>query len=195
MTGQASLLGDDDAPARDWRAIEAGEAHFSEDRLYRYGLKRVWDARRPVGLVIGLNPSTADENTLDATLRRCIRFADREGWGGFWMANLFALRATKPAVMKRHHAPVGEPIFSAWVDGVWIANMNDWWLRRLAASCPNRIIFAWGAHGTHQGRAAAVTELLDGHRAYCFGLAGNGMPRHPLMLHRDTPLVDYRTGG
>jgi hypothetical protein len=46
----------------DWSACEVGEAHFSFDRVYRYALTRTWDERRPLGLIIGLNPSTADEH-------------------------------------------------------------------------------------------------------------------------------------
>lgn len=196
MSLQGNLLGEPEP--RDWRAVESGEAYFSDDRLYRYALSRVWDGRRPMGLIIGLNPSTADESKLDPTLRRCIRFCDREGWGGFWMANLFAVRATKPAAMKKHPAPIGEPLhlpLGARIhEGVRIDSVNDRWLLYLANECRGRIICAWGVHGTYMGRGAAVTELLDGHRAFCFGFAGNGMPRHPLMLSNDTPLMEYRTG-
>lgn len=200
---QESFLPDEEP--RDWRTVEAGEAHFSPDRVYRYALKRVWDARRPVGLIIGLNPSTGDETKLDTTLRRCIRFSDREGWGGFWMANLFAYRATKPAAMKRYPTPIGEKIpprllphgsvASSPPAGVTVDNENDRWLLNLAGHCRGRIICAWGVHGTHMNRGTIVTELLDGHRAFCLGFTGNGMPRHPLMLHKDTPLMEYRTGG
>lgn len=189
MSLQESLIPGEE-PERDWREVEAGEAYLSEDRVYRYALSRVWDARRPMGLIIGLNPSTADESKLDNTLRRCIRFADREGWGGFWMGNLFAVRATKPADMKRHPAPVGEPIYPVTPE-LAPTNWNDRWLLDMARWCSARIICAWGAHGTHQDRGRAVRRLLDGHRAQCFGFTGNGQPRHPLMLHRDTELVPF----
>ena len=46
-------------------------------------------------LWIGLNPSTADEQKLDPTLTRIARFSEREGMDGFWMGNLFGMRATR----------------------------------------------------------------------------------------------------
>jgi len=58
-------------------------------------------------MFIGLNPSTADETKDDPTIRRCINYAKRWGYSGLCMTNLFALRATKPAVMKANPGPVG----------------------------------------------------------------------------------------
>jgi len=82
-------------------------ATFSTDRVYRYALWRVWDAALPSFVVIGLNPSTADETENDPTIRRCIGFAKREGCGGLVMLNLFAVRATDPRVMMAHPEPIG----------------------------------------------------------------------------------------
>ena len=95
-----SLLVELDYPARPRHAV------FSPCRTYRYALSRVWAADKPYALFIGLNPSTADETLDDPTIRRCIDFAKRWGYGGLVMANLFAYRATDPAVMKRAAEPV-----------------------------------------------------------------------------------------
>jgi hypothetical protein len=78
---------------------EAGAA-FSEDRRHRYELWRIWDRKVRKMVVIGLNPSTADETKNDPTIRRCINFAQRERCGGLVMLNLFGFRATDPKVMK-----------------------------------------------------------------------------------------------
>lgn len=83
-------------------------ADLSFDRTYRYSLWRIWNADKPFVLFIGLNPSAADENEDDPTIRRCINFARRWGYGGLYMANLFALRATDPSEMKAHKRPVGQ---------------------------------------------------------------------------------------
>lgn len=51
---------------------------FSPCRRYRYTLWREWDMLNSTYLmVIGLNPSTADETQDDPTIRRCIDFAKR----------------------------------------------------------------------------------------------------------------------
>lgn len=52
-------------------------AYFSKDRVYRYDLWRQWDASRGYAMFVGLNPSTADEDNDDPTVRRCIGY-DRE---------------------------------------------------------------------------------------------------------------------
>jgi hypothetical protein len=67
-----------------------------------------------------MNPSTADENKDDPTIRRCVQFASSWGCGGLCMANLFALRATKPAELFAARDPIGPG--------------NDDWLMKLAAS-------------------------------------------------------------
>lgn len=74
-------------------------AMFSSDRAYRYALFREWGEESKL-VVIGLNPSTADEYQDDPTIRRCIGYAKAWGHGGLVMLNLFAFRATQPGDMK-----------------------------------------------------------------------------------------------
>ena len=47
-------------------------AILSADRKYRYVLTRIWDEAKSTVVFIGLNPSTADEETDDPTIRKCI---------------------------------------------------------------------------------------------------------------------------
>lgn len=147
-------------------------AMFSDDRVYRYSLWRRWDRALPTFVVIGLNPSTADEATDDQTIRRCISFAKREGCGKLVMLNLFALRATDPRVMLAHPAPIGE--------------INDAVIRAHVVR-GGIFVAAWGAHGGHRGRDQAVLSLVPSLR--CFGRTLAGHPRHPLYLRGDSPLV------
>ena len=42
------------------------------------------------------NPSTADANNDDPTIRRCISFAQSWGYGGIYIGNIFPFRATNP---------------------------------------------------------------------------------------------------
>lgn len=47
-------------------------------------------------IVIGVNPSTADDNKPDATIRRIIGYTQRNGFDGFLMLNVYPQRATLP---------------------------------------------------------------------------------------------------
>jgi len=77
-----------------------GSASISRDGRYRYALRRVWDPRNPSVLFIGLNPSTADHQQDDPTIRRCIRFARDWGFGELIAANLFAFRTKSPRLLR-----------------------------------------------------------------------------------------------
>jgi hypothetical protein len=115
---------------------------------------------------VGLNPSTAAEVEDDQTIRRCVGFAKRWGYGALCMVNLFAYRATKPSSMKAHAAPVGEE--------------NDRWLVQVAKDA-GVIVAAWGVHGKHRERDKAVMRLLAG-KLSCLAYTKDGHPRHPLYL-------------
>src|SRR5207249_5914720 len=92
---------------------------LSPCRQYRYVLWREWDkTNASYVLFVGLNPSTADETEDDPTIRRCMNYAKRWGYGALCMVNLFAYRATDPDAMKAHPQPVGTE--------------NDYWIRKMA---------------------------------------------------------------
>ena len=151
-------------------------AILSEDRLYRYALWRIWDTNKPFALFIGLNPSTADETEDDPTIRRCVRFATEWAYGGLYMANLFAFRATDPSVMTSCPSPVGPD--------------NDHHLLTRAKEA-GVIVCAWGTHGAHQERDTSVTKLLSDYDLKCLGQTKDGHPRHPLYIRADKTLEPY----
>src|SRR5262245_52290853 len=103
-------------------------AAFSRCRRYRFALWRRW-ASGPQVLFVMLNPSTADEDCDDATIRRCIGFARSWGFGAMAAGNLFALRSTSPTVLKTSRRPVGRG--------------NDAWLVRLQSTSAV-VVAAWG---------------------------------------------------
>ena len=74
---------------------------------YRYRLSRMWDSKKPCVLFIMLNPSTADHEKDDNTIRRCISFAKSWGYGGLYVGNLFPYRATKPEELLTVKDPFG----------------------------------------------------------------------------------------
>ena len=72
------------------------DAVISDCGGYRYELWRRWDRSKPHAVFIELNPSTADAQEDDPTIRRCVGFAEREGMGALHMFNLFPYQATDP---------------------------------------------------------------------------------------------------
>jgi hypothetical protein len=158
-------------------------ADFSPCGKYRYALWRVWKrlARHRV-LWIMLNPSTADEKQLDPTVTRCYKFSELWGYEGFTVANLFAIRATDPAVMRADPEPVGPE--------------NDHFLLELAQA-HTLVICAWGNHGMHMNRALAVTERLLARQIplYALKLTGKGQPSHPLYLPGNLAPVRFLLDG
>ena len=151
-------------------------AGFSDCRRYRYWLSRWWDERREPLVVIGLNPSTADETADDPTIRRCIGYAKAWGHGGLVMLNLFAFRATDPRDMRAATDPVGP------ANDVTLTTQTE----------GRRVLCAWGAHGGHLNRARRVAHLLAGRDLVCLGRTKDGYPKHPLYLRADLVPEPYR---
>lgn len=144
--------------------------------LYRYRLWRRWGEGKSAVFIM-LNPSTADAEKDDATIRRCIGFANRESCGGLVVVNLFAFRATQPKDMKAAADPIGPENDAHLGDVVWSSQAGP-------------IIAAWGNHGTLSGRAFAVAHRF-GEVLQCLGTTKEGQPIHPLRLHRATPLRPF----
>ena len=100
--------------------IVSGSAAFSPCGHYRWWLERVWQPAAPRLLFIGLNPSRADGQRDDPTLRRLVGFGRRWGFGSLEVLNLLALISPSPAVLRRATDPVG-------------AEADFWLQHRLAA--------------------------------------------------------------
>ena len=52
-----------------------------------------------VMFVFGINPSTANDSSPDNTIRRVMGFAEREGFDGFAMLNVYPQRCTNPNLL------------------------------------------------------------------------------------------------
>jgi hypothetical protein len=151
----------------------ASVAIYSDCEAYRYDLTRIWDASGQRALFVMLNPSTATEVQNDPTVERCERRARTLGFGAFRVTNIFAYRATDPKVMRGVADPIGPGNDQAIADGALWAD---------------RIICAWGSHGSHMNRGSAVEQLLRDTRKplWHLGLTLAGQPKHPLYIGYDS---------
>lgn len=155
-------------------------ARISSDGAYRYRLTRYWGPGPMLPFVM-LNPSTADANIDDPTIRRCMSFARREGMGGIVAANLYALRATDPKALKLVNNPAGVGNSDALAEIAGDAKAYD---------VP--LVCAWGAHGTILSTYQACDELKSGGaRLVCLGKTKDGFPRHPLYVKGDQSLISF----
>lgn len=149
-------------------------AILSPDGAYRYLLQR-GDGPQ-MGFVM-LNPSTADAEFDDATIRKLRGFSKDWGYPSFAVANCYALRSTDPAGLRDVADPIG-PANEAYLHAV--------------ASLP-LVVVAWGKHASRQ-RVESVSALLAsyGKPLFCLGTNGDGSPRHPLYVPYTQMLVEWR---
>jgi hypothetical protein len=149
-------------------------AILSTDKIYRYSLSRIWSKSKSYVLFIGLNPSTADENKDDQTIRRCIDYAQRWGYGGLKMANLFAYRATLPSDLKKAKEPIG-------VD-------NNGYIKELSKGAAITIV-AWSNDGSYLDRDKDVLKLIE--EPMCLNINKSGQPSHPLYQKKELQPKPY----
>jgi hypothetical protein len=159
--------------------IESG-ATFDSTGKYRFSLWRLWDISKPHVVFIMLNPSTANAETDDPTIRRCVNFAKTWGYGGLKVVNLFPLVSAYPKVLliERHWVQenIAENIILDEVKGAGI------------------IVAAWGSFREAQERSLYILNMLDGYPLYCLGVNKDGSPKHPLYIKGDVVPQQYLKG-
>jgi hypothetical protein len=139
---------------------------------YRYRLTRTWDKDKPHVMWVMMNPSTADPLADDPTVAKCGRFARAWQYGGIFVGNTFAYRATDQKRLIKVPDPVGPE--------------NDAHLIEMAKEAAI-VVFAYGqpCHATLRPRGLALARLLmkeAGVTPHTLRLAKNGTPWHPLYL-------------
>jgi hypothetical protein len=148
-------------------SIEKG-AIISECKRYRYQLWRIWDRTQPKVLFIMLNPSTANAEKDDPTIKRCISFAKSWGYGGLYVGNLFAYRSTDPKGLLVAEDIGGTDGLNHWIQ---MSNLSE------------SVICAWGNSSLIQ-KLKPRLELLKtlDKPLFCIQTSKDGTPKHPLYL-------------
>ena len=150
---------------------------------YRYALGRRW-GDGPGLVFVMLNPSTADAERDDPTIRKCMSYARRWGYFRVIVVNLFAFRATDPKDLRAAIA-IGDDV---------VGPLNDAAIRGVVA-CADRVICACGAKPWAVDRAAAVTDIIRNRKPHvsieALAYAKNGAPVHPLYQRLELAPVIY----
>ena len=125
-------------------------------------------------MFICLNPSTADEDTNDNTVRRMVGFAKKWGYGTLLVLNAFAFRSPYPKDLKTIEDPVGPE--------------NDWWIKTCAEQS-SIMIGAWGNHAVYKDRSIVLKSMFNDFQT--FGVTSKLEPKHPLYVSNDAMLIPY----
>ena len=158
-----------------------GDAQFSDPQhrqIMRRWLGETFPDRHI--LFIGMNPSTADATVNDPTCAREWTFARREGYEAMAKGNVGDYRATDPKMLLAPGVVACSP-----------ANLPS---LREAAERADKVVLCHGK--LNKALALAGKELVaalrsDGIALWCFGMNGDGSPKHPLYLRLDTPIVRF----
>lgn len=146
---------------------------------YRYYLVRTWPttvSELKSVVFIMLNPSTADGDVDDATIRKCVMFAKRWGYTAVYVVNLFAVRCTDPKMLPTFVDPIGPD--------------NDAWIEHFCSQdC--LVVAAWGADPFAVERSKQVLKKLT-REVCCLGTTKSGQPKHPLYLPKSTALITFK---
>lgn len=157
-------------------------AEISKCGRYRYLLERMWGPpllHAKILTVCMLNPSTADAEKDDATIRWLIGWAKKHDYDALRVVNLAAFRATSPAVMLAAADPHGRENISY-----------------LIAMCDGKqVLCAWGANGPRLPRYREMLRAMNGAHLRCLATNKDGSPGHPLRKSHSLELAPWRPQG
>lgn len=151
---------------------------------YRTTLKRIWNFPcNPIGFIM-LNPSTADGEVDDPTIRKCVYYAEREGAGGIIVENLYSYRATNP-----------KDLWLARRAGVDIVGEENTEILTKLFRYTSKVVLAWGAIPEREMRPDQLRRVIAYFRTcgpvHHLARTKAGHPGHPLYLRNDAPLMPW----
>ena len=147
------------------------KAKFSKDKKHRYELSRHWDLSKSDILFIMLNPSIANENIDDPTIKRLINFTKKFNYGGFFVANLFT-----------YITPYSKTLDTS--SGLTKLNLKT--IKNFVNKA-EEVVYAWG---NSIKEPEELKNLVENPK--CFGRNLNGTPKHPLYLPSNSKLIKFR---
>jgi hypothetical protein len=133
-------------------------------------------------MFIMMSPSTADLKVNDPSVAKCERFARTWGYGGIYIGNTFAYRATDQNRLVKVADPIGPD--------------NDAHIIEMAKAAAV-VIFAYGKpkHTQLRSRGLTLARLLLGKanvKPHVLKLSKDGTPCHPLYLLKTLSPVEWK---
>ena len=155
--------------------------NFYSEYRYILGTK----GKNPL-ICIGINPSTAEPDNLDNTLKSVERIALGNGFDSFIMFNVYAQRATRPADMERERnellhrenmAAFAYALSLSEAPAVWAAWGTVIEQRPYLPLCVRDMVELGNRYGARWFTAGARSK--------------KGHPHHPLYLRKDSVLEPF----
>ena len=154
----------------------------NKDNTARYVLGTVGE--NPL-VCFGINPSTAEPNNLDPTVRRVQLIASATGHDSFIMFNIYPQRATDP---KNLHLAVD----------MELVNENETFLSKVVDGRHLKIWAAWGNLiesrsylPTLKQRIINLPDLRNAEWVKRGPLTSKGHPRHPLYCRNEWEFTEF----
>ena len=155
--------------------------NFYSEYRYILGTK----GKNPL-ICIGINPSTAEPDHLDNTLKSVERIALGNGFDSFIMFNVYAQRATNPDAMEKEcNLALHKENLKAFRYVLSISEKPTVWA-------------AWGAIIEKRGYLAdcvrdmvAVGQEYDAQWCCAGAISKKGHPHHPLYLRKDEKIKPF----
>lgn len=149
-------------------------ALISECGRLRWSLGRSW-SDAPKSLVIMVNPSTADHQVDDPTIKRLIGWHQRWDMGGFTVMNLIPFRSSTPAEAFAFYRDKMVP-----ADGMSEIHPDQVLMQILdAADDAVMVLVAWGRLPPYLAPLARQLTY-DLTKPKCLGWTKDGSPIHPM---------------
>lgn len=159
-----------------------GSAVFRGDQdQHRIRLERWWDTpTAPFALWIGMNPSGADDQVDDLTVRKECNWTRILGLGRYVKANVGSYRWTESVTLSLKREPL-----------VHADNLPE--IRALAAAAELIVLSVGKPPDVLLSAARSTFRALkqDGRKVRCLGVTQDGWPKHTSRLGYDAPFVDY----
>ena len=156
------------------------ETYFNKSRSRRYQLAR-GDAKKALCFVM-LNPSNADHENDDPTIRRCLGFMNSLGYSGLIVVNLCSLITPAPRILYAH---IGAK------NRLKRDELNDAHIK-YSFQISRAIVAAYGAfkHPALQNKAGEIFKWTT-KPIYALKLTKGGFPCHPLRLRKNCKLIPF----
>jgi hypothetical protein len=169
--------------------IEKDAVISGEHQEYRYSLRRIWDKEKEIITFVLMNPSTADAMEDDMTVKKCVKLASFNGFGGIEIVNLYSFRATKPESL------IGQG------KKYLIGDDCDSYILNSARN--RKVVLGWGNIAKElkevkkYKRDEEVAEMLQNkdNELHCLALTAKGCPKHPLFIPNETKFIRISWNG